>query len=231
MCQQAVQTVVYIIHWFDRMDCLKLPSSIGDTLSIGLFINELKSYLLNQYSDQNCLSPCRIQQLYLLNQYSYQNCLSSCCIQQQYKYLKLCRRLYKCIGCREDARYFRAYRAGSRRTFRHRDYRAPELFFRFVFLQLRCFGLWLASLAVGLRTLVSTGSLSTLFKKLPAILHFLHNSKNKNKLGNGVETARDELFSAESAAPKWPSISFFWKCCISIFFTETYFFYYKLFRK
>ena len=37
-------------------------------------------------------------------------------------------------------------------------------FFSFVFLQLRCFGLKLASLAVGLRTLVSTGSRSTAFK-------------------------------------------------------------------
>ena len=38
-------------------------------------------------------------------------------------------------------------------------------------------------------------------------MHFLHNSKNKNKLGNGAEmsgaeTARAEFSSAESAAPK-----------------------------
>ena len=50
---------------------------------------------------------------------------------------------------------------------------ARTFFSRFVFLLLRCFGLLLASLAVGLRTLVSTGSRSTAFKKLPASLFFL----------------------------------------------------------
>ena len=52
-------------------------------------------------------------------------------------------------------------------------------FFRFVFLELRCFGLQLASLALGLRTLVETGSHSTAYKKLPASLIFLHNSKRR----------------------------------------------------
>ena len=46
-----------------------------------------------------------------------------------------------------------------------------------------------------MRTLVSTGSRSTAFKKLPASLFFLDKSKNIKKLGNG----------AESAAPKLPS--------------------------
>ena len=82
-----------------------------------------------------------------------------------------------------------------------------NFFFRFVFLQLSCFGLQLASLAVGLRTLVSTGSRSTALKKLPASLFFLHNPKNKKK----QETAPKcpvpkrhgaQLSSAESAAPK-----------------------------
>ena len=42
--------------------------------------------------------------------------------------------------------------------------RCQNFFFRFVVLKLRCFGLQLASLALGLRTLVSTGSRSTAFK-------------------------------------------------------------------
>ena len=59
------------------------------------------------------------------------------------------------------------------------DISATELFFldQF-FLQLRCFGLQLASLALGLRTLVGTGSRSTAFKELPASLFFLHCTGN-----------------------------------------------------
>ena len=60
--------------------------------------------------------------------------------------------------------------------------KSPRIFFfSFVFLQLCCFGLQLASLALGLRTLVGTGSSSTASKELPASLFFLHNSKNKNR--------------------------------------------------
>ena len=43
------------------------------------------------------------------------------------------------------------------------------------------------------------------FKELPTSLFFLHNSKNKIKLGNSAEMSGAELSSAESAAPKWPS--------------------------
>ena len=56
-----------------------------------------------------------------------------------------------------------------------------SLYRNFIFLQLRFFSLQLASLALGLRTLVGTGSRSTAFKELPASLFFLHNSKNKNR--------------------------------------------------
>ena len=41
-------------------------------------------------------------------------------------------------------------------------------FFSFVLLCLRSFGLYLASLALGLRTLVGTGLRLTAFKELPA---------------------------------------------------------------
>ena len=65
-------------------------------------------------------------------------------------------------GCRGRVRFgaghFGAGHFGAG-TIRRRNY-----FFRFVVLQLRCFGLQLASLAVGLRTLVSTGSRSTAFQ-------------------------------------------------------------------
>ena len=40
------------------------------------------------------------------------------------------------------------------------------------------------AIALGLRTLVGTGSRSTAFKELPASLFFRHNSKNINKLAN-----------------------------------------------
>ena len=43
--------------------------------------------------------------------------------------------------------------------------------------------MYLASLALGLRTLVGTGSRSIAFKELHASLFFLHNSKNKNRRG------------------------------------------------
>ena len=82
-----------------------------------------------------------------------------------------------------------------------------------------CIGLRgpLASLALGLRTLVGTGSCSTAVKELPASLFFFITRKIK-KLGNGAEmsgaeTPRRQVFQcwiggAESAAPKLPSPNF-----------------------
>ena len=94
-----------------------------------------------------------------------------------------------------------------RRAFQRRDYREPELFFLFFFLQQHCFGLQLASLVSGLRTQVTTGSRSTAFKN--CLLHCFFFIIQKIKINQETvpkcpapKRHGAELSSAESAAPK-----------------------------